>query len=217
MSAGRDGLGAFTGKWRQRWPEWPVAEIFVAREQRETAAAWFALLQELADAAWGGEDPTPGLAKLAWWQEELQGWGKGARRHPLGTELLARPAAWDALACSLGVLRDRAAIHGEVDRLLETLAPLGRAIAEAEQVLFGTGCAAPDADTVSAVLVAPWLAAEPERAAALLARWPASPGGPRPRRVLAAIARARMENAARGRGAASRWATLWRAWRAARN
>lgn len=215
MSAGQDGLEAFTGKWRQRWPEWPIAEVFVASDLREIAAAWFALLQELADAAWGGEDPTPGLAKLAWWQEELHGWSKGAHRHPLGAELLGRPVAWDALAHSLGVLRDRAAIHGDVDRLLAMLDPLGRAIVEAEQVLFGTGHAAPDA--VSAVLVAPWLASEPERAAALLARWPASPGGTRPRRVLAAIARARVANAAHGRGAASRWATLWRTWRAARN
>ena len=215
MNAAQDGLEAFTGKWRQRWPEWQVAEVFVARDLRKIAVAWFALLQELADAAWGGGDPTPGLAKLAWWQEEMHGWGKGARRHPLGTALLGRPVDWDAMARSLGVLRDRAAIHGDVTRLLETLAPLGRAVAEAEQVLFGTGHVAPDA--VSAVLAAPWLASEPERAAALLACWPASRDGSRPRRLLAAIARARVANAARGRGAASRWATLWRTWRAARN
>ena len=215
MTAGRDGLEAFTGKWRQRWPEWAIAEVFVARDQRAAVAAWFALLQELADAAWGGEDPTPGLAKLAWWQEELHGWAKDARRHPLGTELLGRPVAWEALARSLGVLRDRAAIHGDIDRLLATLDPLGRAIADAEQVLFGTERAAPDA--VSAALAAPWLAPEPERAAALLARWPASPEGTRPRRVLAALARTRVANTVHGRPATSRWTTLWQAWRAARN
>lgn len=216
MNAGRDDVEAFAGKWRQRWPEWRIVEVFVATDQRATATAWFALWQELADAAWGGEDPTPGLAKLAWWQQELHGWAKGARRHPLGVELIGRPVDWDALARSLGVLRDREAIHGEVERLLAELAPLGRAIEEAERRLFGGTAHAPP-DAVCAVLVGPWLAREPERAEALLARWPIAHEGTRPRRLLAAIARARVVDAARGRGGASRWATLWRAWRAARN
>ena len=55
-----DSLAGFTEKWRARWPEWRVAEVFVPVEQRERAIAWFALRQELADAAWGGNDPRPG-------------------------------------------------------------------------------------------------------------------------------------------------------------
>src|SRR3546814_2770338 len=74
----------FTAKWRTRWPEWSIGVVFLPGAQRETAFAWFALVQELTDAAWSGADATPGLAKLAWWNEELQGWAKGARRHPLG-------------------------------------------------------------------------------------------------------------------------------------
>src|SRR5690606_20699556 len=59
----------FIDKWRARWPEWEIASVFVPEAQRPLAEAWFSLLQELTDAAWGGADPTPGLAKLAWWQE----------------------------------------------------------------------------------------------------------------------------------------------------
>ena len=73
-------LAHFFDKWRARWPEWPVAEAFIPPPQRELAMAWLALRSELADAAWGGADPTPGAAKLGWWVEELLGWAQGARR-----------------------------------------------------------------------------------------------------------------------------------------
>ena len=82
-----DALQAFLAKWRARWPEWAVAEVFVPAAQRERAQAWFALRDELGDAAWGGQDPLPGDAKLGWWAEELDGWSRGARRHPLGLAL----------------------------------------------------------------------------------------------------------------------------------
>src|SRR3546814_18341740 len=80
----------FTAKWRTRWPEWSIGMVFLPDAQRETAFAWFALVPELTDAAWSGADATPGLAKLAWWNEELPGWAKGARRHPLGAVLQPR-------------------------------------------------------------------------------------------------------------------------------
>src|SRR5690606_20594775 len=89
--------GGFVSKWRARWPEWGVAEAFGAADQRQVAGAWVALLQELYDAAWSGQDPTPGLAKLAWWHEELEGWDKGGRRHPLGEVLQRLPAPWTRL------------------------------------------------------------------------------------------------------------------------
>src|SRR3546814_645464 len=91
----------FTAKWRTRWPEWSIGMVFLPDAQRETAFAWFALVQELTDAAWSGADATPGLAKLAWWNEELQGWAKGARRHPLGAVLQPLSAPWTPLAASL--------------------------------------------------------------------------------------------------------------------
>src|SRR5690606_34775683 len=91
----------FIAKWRTRWPEWNIGAAFLPDAQRETAFAWFALVQELTDAAWSGADATPGLAKLAWWNEELLGWAKGGRRHPLGEVLQARPAPWRALVAGL--------------------------------------------------------------------------------------------------------------------
>lgn len=101
----RDDTASFIAKWRARWPEWELAMVFVPAARRPLVEAWFTLLQELADAAWGGGDPTPGLAKLAWWQEELVGWGKGARRHPLGALLQPRAAPWQALGRALPDLR----------------------------------------------------------------------------------------------------------------
>ncbi|TDK24940.1 phytoene/squalene synthase family protein [Luteimonas aestuarii] len=97
-------LASFIDKWRQRWPEWALVAVFVPVAQRQRVAAWFALLQELRDAAWRGSDPAPGLAKLAWWQEELRGWSRGARRHPLGDTLQKLDAPWGVLASSLSAL-----------------------------------------------------------------------------------------------------------------
>ncbi|WP_202844860.1 squalene/phytoene synthase family protein [Luteimonas saliphila] len=113
-------LESFLDKWRARWPEWGVLLVFVPRGQRVAAAAWYCLLQELADAAWGGGDPTPGLAKLAWWQEELRGWARGARRHPLGDALQKQQAPWEALGRALTVLpatRSPESAEGDVDAL----------------------------------------------------------------------------------------------------
>src|SRR5688572_15525503 len=101
-----EALGNFTDKWRARWPEWSVAEVFVPGDQRETVLAWMSLLQELTDAAWGGSDPRPGEAKLGWWLEELQGWSRGIRRHPLGQVVQKLPVPWPRLAGSLPQLRD---------------------------------------------------------------------------------------------------------------
>lgn len=97
-------LDGFIDKWRARWPEWAIAEAFLPPAQRPRAAAWFALLQECRDAAWSGTEPAPGLAKLAWWQEELRGWSRGARRHPLGEALQRIDADWDALGRALAAL-----------------------------------------------------------------------------------------------------------------
>ncbi|MGJ4731041.1 squalene/phytoene synthase family protein, partial [Luteimonas sp. SDU101] len=99
-----DSLDSFLGKWRARWPEWELLSVFVPAPQRGTVAAWYALLDELGDAAWAGTDPTPGLAKLAWWQEELLGWQRGARRHPLGQALQRLAAPWDTLGRALASL-----------------------------------------------------------------------------------------------------------------
>ena len=46
-----DASQSFIDKWRARWPEWAVAQVFVPATQRPTALAWASLLQELTDAA----------------------------------------------------------------------------------------------------------------------------------------------------------------------
>ena len=131
-------LDGFVGKWRSRWPEWGVVSVFVPASQRAQAEAWFALLQELGDAAWTGGDATPGLAKLAWWQEELHGWSRGARRHPLGEALQKRDAPWGGLADALPSLSATRTPASEGDDAAG-LRAFASAILPVEAALFGAG------------------------------------------------------------------------------
>ena len=94
-------LDSFLDKWRARWPEWSVGEIFVVPERRDIAVAWFALLQEFDDALNVAGDPLPADAKLAWWGEELRGWAARRSRHPLGRRLEPVRADWARLADAL--------------------------------------------------------------------------------------------------------------------
>ncbi len=205
-------VDSFIAKWRARWPEWTVAEVFVPAAQRDIAVAWFALLQELTDAAWAGEDPTPGLAKLAWWQEELQGWSQGRRRHPLGISLQLRQVPWQALAAALPALRETRAPRDTVSALA-ALRPFAEAAAMVEQALLADPQHAdPDASLAASLLAThPRWSAGTVEASDLDARWPA-PSGPRPRRILAALARTRLRHRLR-----PLWRALWVAWRAARH
>lgn len=224
-------LEDFLGKWRGRWPEWRIAQVFVAEAQRETIEAWFALLQEWTDAAWAGDDPTPGFAKLAWWQEELLGWSKGVRRHPLGRVLQKRPAPWATLAASLPALQ---AVREPLRRwdapqaLMAQLQPLADAIADCERALFAFDAAPGAAHRADpfALLAAHALwhrdeAADAARAqawAAQLAATAPQRAGSRPRRIHDALGHARLRRvAAAGEvSALSPAVALWRSWRAAR-
>jgi hypothetical protein len=217
-------LESFVAKWRMRWPEWSVAEVFVPAAQREVAAAWFALLQELTDAAWAGDDPTPGLAKLAWWQEELSGWAQGRRRHPLGGVLQGHDAPWHGLASVLPVLQASRVPPPDAVSALDLLRGFTGTAAAVEQALFETRHDFATADEISATLLAVharWRtdgaeAIPAKRASGLLAQWPARPG-PLPRRILAALARARLRSGAPASRALPPWRALWVAWRAARH
>ncbi|HVQ32456.1 MAG TPA: phytoene/squalene synthase family protein [Lysobacter sp.] len=228
-------------KWRARWPDWALAEPFVAPLHRERAIAWFALRDELMHAAWRGADPRPGEAKLAWWAEELHGWHTGVRRHPLGNVLQREPAPWRALAASLPALlatRERAATTEESFRLLE---PFAEGVAGVAATLFGGGSPAPARSVVIGLLgervldggdaAAPLtaLAAKGEGAAPLaaarawaselLGHWPPPHEGAVPGRLHAALVHERLARFARG-GAPDQplpaWRALWTAWRAAR-
>ncbi|MGI8561672.1 MAG: phytoene/squalene synthase family protein [Luteimonas sp.] len=213
-----DSLDSFTEKWRARWPEWTAAMAFVPAAQREQVAAWFALLQALTDAAWGGADAVPGLAKLAWWQDELGGWAKGARRHPLGAVLQAQAAPWAQLARSLPALRssrarpEEAASPGQIEAFAD-------AVAACEAALFDAGGGGDSGAAGSVVLHS--LRAEhvlhhPDTVA-LDHREVASPAptavATRPRRIHAAIVQARLH---RPGSPPSPWLALRLAWRAAR-
>lgn len=130
-------LDDFLQKWRAAWPEWPLAQVFVPEAQRAVAEAWLALRLEWVEAAWGGEDPTPGFAKLAWWQDELRGWQKGARRHPLGRVLQRAPAPWARLADSLEALRAARTpvLSGDIEAAATALSPAAVCIAACERAL----------------------------------------------------------------------------------
>jgi len=209
----------FVAKWQDCWPEWDVGVAFVPAAQRATVFAWFALLQELTDAAWSGTDATPGLAKLAWWNEELLGWAKGARRHPLGEALQSRPVPWMALAAGLLPLQ------ASRERPAATPAQAGLngialAVAECEESLFGAGG---NPGAAAGVIAFDLLAARQlsQGEADLALHPPATTPGPdactRPRRLQSAFIRERLRRAERGQAlASSRWRSLLLAWRAAR-
>lgn len=190
-----DEAASFVDKFRARWPEWGIARSFVPAHQRDTAEHWFALLQEWTDAAATAE-PAPGLAKLAWWQEELHGWAKGARRHPLGSVLQSGRADWHALAEALpGLMRREAGFDpAAIDRF-------ARALDAAERVLFQE-----DREGWTRIVQELRLALGLSTLVDV-----AGSDATRPRRILGAIAAGRRD----GR-LLSPWRTLWCSWRAAR-
>lgn len=221
MSAVIDDGEDFLAKWRRRWPEWRIGMAFVAPSEQARVEAWFALLDEFTDAAWGGADPTPGLAKLAWWQEELQGWARGARRHPLATTLQRLDAPWQTLALALRVLPATREAASDPADTAQQLRDLARAIDACEARLFGDPATTGAAESVQvAPLLAAraWLHGDRAEAQALLAAWPASGLGRRPRRIANAILAGRLRGLARsGQARPARGpATLWASWRAAR-
>ncbi|MFC3655859.1 phytoene/squalene synthase family protein [Xanthomonas hyacinthi] len=223
-------LDAFLDKWRSRWPEWAVAEVFVPAPQRAHTVAWFALLQEFDDILNIAGDPLPADAKLAWWGEELHSWAAQRSRHPLGRVLEPVAAPWTPLAEALpGLLATRAAA-ADPAHAYERLEAFALAAAQVEGAVFEgrRGAAAALATQVLAQrLAAAGIAAVPlslrgggdaaqaqrRWAQALLQGWPRRVDGPRPRRIVAALARARIAQHARAaRKPPAAMATLWRAW-----
>lgn len=241
---GREDLDSFLAKWRQRWPEWRIAEAFVPAARRDAALAWLCLRQELADAAWAGVDPRPGEAKLGWWVEELLGWTRGAYRHPLARALRQHAAPWQALAAALPAMadaRERAAGFDEARAQLRPCAEAFAAIGAALDPGAPTSCER-TADALAAALFAQRLldgdasavplearaalgadagdaALRAHAAAVLLRDWPAAAGLSLADRIELALVRARLRALADGREARRplpAWRTLPLAWRAAR-
>jgi hypothetical protein len=218
-------LDEFLHKWRVRWPEWSVAEVFLPASQRELAHAWLALRSELAEAAWGGEDPTPGHAKLGWWEEELQGWARGMRRHPLAMRLQKCPVDWQVLAAALPALRRQRAPEGDRMSALQALAPYAHAVASLSAAMFAAPMPAPT-DAMAEALLAEWILWLPERGvpadgtdtASVLALPPLRQGA-RVERLQSALVRARLQRQRRHAqtDAVPMLFALFRAWRAARD
>ena len=213
-AAERDG---FIAKWRRRFPEWLIAEVFLPAPQRARWLAWLALRQELLDAAWGGADPRPGEAKLGWWMEELQGWAQDRRRHPLGLGLQSLSAPWAQLATSLPAL---GAVRGSVELASArvALASVAEAIAAVDAAL-GAEASQHDADAIAFGLLAQRaLLDDGDGLARELLLVPAQQGV-RAERIGNALLLARLQRRIAGQDAAqplSRWRALVIAWRAAR-
>lgn len=224
----REALHGFTDKWLAQWPEWPVAEVFVPAEQREVAKAWFSLRDELTEAAWGGEDSRPGEAKLGWWAEELDGWSRGAHRHPLGLVLQAKPVSWENLAACLPALRASRERPKDLDAALFSLEPYAEALSGVAQGLFDAQTPAPSRSVVISLL-AERLLRHPDHAtplgdldargwaAKLLQQWPPPGKGSCAGRIHAALVRGRLQRFAAGKPPVlPRLSALANAWRAAR-
>ncbi len=233
-------LAGFIDKWRARWPEWNVVEVFVAPAQREVTVAWFALLQELMDAAWAGSDPTPGQAKLAWWAEELQGWSQGRRRHPLGIALQRLSAPWSSLAATLPAMMATREPADDAGLALDALQPVAVGVDDVTQALFPMFGAGQPANSTAGLLAQHLMlrgdAAVPLRTRArtktsdgnaitqawateLLQRWPTDAGA-RPLRIFMVLLHERLRRFAGGGDLAQplpRMTALWAAWRAARD
>jgi len=228
-------LDSFLDKWRTRWPEWSVAEPFVAEPERARVVAWFSLLQEFDDMLNASGDPLPADAKLAWWGEELRSWEGRRSRHPLGRLLEPVRAPWTQLAEALpalaqarGAAPDAAAAHRALDGY-------AAAVAAVEAALSGGAQRAGAADAVRVQTLAQRLydagvaavprslldvaAGDPEQrwASELLRAWPARVAGPRARRIWSTLARARLAAVAAGVPVeATPVRTLLRVWWAAR-
>ena len=216
-------LAEVVGKWRARWPEWQVAEAFVPVNQRERALAWLALLGELADAAWAGHDPTPGAAKLGWWMEELDGWSRGARRHPLGRVLQPLPAPWAALAVGIPALGASRTQVGDLASAVAGLQPFSLACSDVASRLFEA--AAEDADPAIALtllgeraLRMPPSGTPGELGARGLLQQRRPQARSRSERIHAALVRARLQRLDAGRETVvPAWRAVLVAWRAARD
>ena len=216
-------LDSFLAKWRTQWPEWAVAEVFLPAARRQRARAWLALRGELTEAAWGGDDPTPGAAKLGWWEEELAGWSRGARRHPLGLALQRLPVDWSQLAAGIPALRASRSPEGDRVATLRQLEPFAHAQAALATQLFDHMPPA-SVPAMAEALLAEWVLHLPVRGVpaagtdipSLLAL-PQLYEAPRAERIHAALVRARLGRLAKGvSGPLPAPAALWAAWRAAR-
>jgi len=219
-------LDSFLDKWRDRWPEWAVAERFVAPDRQQRVLAWFALLQEFEDIMNIAGDTLPADAKLAWWQQELRDWSNQRSRHPLGRVLEPVPAPWAQLAEALPAVQEARTQPASLADALGTLRPFAEAVTALEAALFERSRRA-DTQAVAVQWLAARLAVAGASAAPagvdlaqwraqLLRQWPAKPALAQPHRIWSRLARLRVSRELAGQGAyPTPLQQLWHAWRAA--
>lgn len=152
-TAGGDPLRHFIGKWQAREPEMVLAEVFCKPAQRPLFRAWGACLHELREALFELSDERVTEIKLAWWAEELAGWGQGRHRHPLGAALPPADAPWSGLAQALLESGVRPALAANTGEAIAALRPLADAVVAVESALFSSG----DRDDAAHSLAVHWL------------------------------------------------------------
>jgi hypothetical protein len=135
---GDEALRHFVGKWQVREPEMAFAEVFCIPAQKPLFRIWGALLHELREALFELSDARITDIKLAWWAEELMGWGQGRSRHPLGDGLRRCVAPWSELGRALLESGTNAVRTGNTSEAIAALSPLAAAVIEVEAALFAT-------------------------------------------------------------------------------
>ena len=215
-------------KWWERWPEWAIADVFLAPSQRSIAVAWFSVLMEWEDLLDQRRERTVVAARLRWWKDELAQWSEQHTSHPLATLLAPIDAPWKQLAHALCDLDALHAVPPSFALARTAIARLLDAMVAIELRLFPADCPS-DRD----VLLLHWLAARcgggeegvPEGMSmdgwrlALLHAWPETTQGGRARRLFSALARSRFASTVQpGHSVSSvtgRIRVLWRCWRVA--
>ena len=211
-----------------------MAERFLAPSRRAQALATCVLWQALADAAWAGEDARPGLAKLAWWQQELDDWASGGGRHPLAAVLAGNDPRWAALARALVAWPELRERPGDDDERDAVLMPASRAFAMLEGDLGNVSDAEADAALARHALArlrllhalargadAMPLSVGDARVDAQVMAWRTTLARPLPgmcpARVHSALQHALLARHARGHARGSPWRWPFVCWRAARS
>ena len=133
---------------------------FVPAAERELAACWGALQNELFDAMVEPRDSGVAQVKLAWWGETLtRGAGPGAA-HPLVRALFAQPAAaqvpaaeWQALVHAALRLGAEEASPPDLASALRVRSDYAAAVARLDALLFASSDAPDTARAIAAGLL----------------------------------------------------------------
>ena len=148
-----DAIEHFVAKWHRREPEMALAEVWCPPEARPRFRAWGALGHELREAAFELSDARVMAVKSQWWAEELVNLAQGRGRHPISAVLDARDVPWTALARALLEQAQIDTRPADPAQALGHVAPLARAMAQAEAAVFEQAADARSADALTVHLL----------------------------------------------------------------